>query len=290
MEDNQSSINWYPGHMTKAKRKMAQDIKLVDIVVQLSDARIPRSSVNPDIIKLCGHKPFMSVLNKADLADPEENEKWLAYFASKGQKAILMDSMSGKGVSKLIPAVREVLAPKIAKFERAGMKGRALRVMIAGIPNVGKSSLINRLAKSKAAKVEDRPGVTRGRQWIRLDDRMELLDTPGILWPKIENATASYHLAFTGAIRDQVVDTEDLAARLLMLLYRGYFDALSARYGLERGYEDDFELGYHLLLDIAKKRGFLVKGGEPDTLRASIMVLDEFRAGKLGRITLEKVK
>lgn len=288
MEEKERAINWYPGHMTRAKRKIIQDMKLVDIVVQLADARIPRSSINPDIIGLTRQKPRLTILNKADLADPEQNQKWLSYFTKKGEKALLMDSMSGKGVGQFIPAVREVLADKIKRLEAAGMGGRVLRVMIVGIPNVGKSSLINRLAKSRAVKVEDRPGVTRGRQWIKLDERVELLDTPGILWPKIEDAESSYHLAFTGAIRDQVVDTEDLSCRLLDELYRHDFAALAARYKLSHDYEEDFELGYRLLLDIARKRAFLVRGGEPDTLRASVMVLDEFRAGKLGRITLER--
>lgn len=278
------SIQWFPGHMAKTKRMIKASLPLVDAVVEIVDARIPESSRNPDLQSLIEGKPRIVVLNKCDMADEKATAMWLSRYKEQGTAAVAADCRSGKGLNKFAPVVRQVLAELIQKYESKGMKGRALHLMVVGIPNVGKSSFINRLAGQKKAKVEDRPGVTRTKQWVRLADDIELLDMPGVLWPKFEDMAVGERLAFTGAVKDDVVDVEALACRLLDVLSVSYPEELTARYKIEIADEDD---GYELLQKIGKARGMLVSGGEINTERAAITVLDEYRSGKLGRITLE---
>lgn len=278
------SIQWFPGHMAKTKRMIKSSLPLVDAVAEVIDARIPVSSRNPDLQNLIEGKPRIVILNKCDTADEQAVQKWISYYNSKGITAIPTDCRSGRGVNKFVPAVKSVLKDTIAKFEAKGMSGRVLHVMIVGIPNVGKSSLINRLAKQKKAKVEDRPGVTLNKQWVKIADDVELLDMPGVLWPKFEDKTVGERLAFTGAVKDDVVDVEALASRLLFVLNDMYNDTLCTRYKIETESEED---GYDILRKVGKARGMLISGGEINTERAAITVLDEFRSGKLGRVTLE---
>ena len=283
-----SHVQWFPGHMAKTRRIMASNLKLVDAVVEITDARIPFSSRNPEMKRIVGSKPRLVLLNKADSADPEVTAMWLDYYAKQGITALATDCRSGKNVSKFYGKLKELLKDDIEKWNAKGMSGRPIRIMIVGIPNVGKSSFINRLAGSRLAKVEDRPGVTRGKQWVKLDEGFELLDMPGVLWPKFEDKIVGEKLAFTGAVRDQVVDTEGLAARLLLLLRDSYPDAIKTRYKLD---VDISELqGYEMLEFIGRKRGMLISGGEIDTLRAAETVLDEFRGGILGKITLDRTE
>lgn len=278
------SIQWFPGHMTKTKRMIKASLPLVDAVVEIIDARVPESSKNPDLQTLIEGKPRIVILNKCDTADEKATSMWLSWYGRQGITAIAADCRSGKGLNKFAPAVRTVLADLIQKYEAKGMKGRMLHLMVVGIPNVGKSSFINRLSGQKKAKVEDRPGVTRTKQWVKLESDIELLDMPGVLWPKFEDMAVGERLAFTGAVKDDVVDVEALACRLLDCLSNMYRDELIARYKIEIVEEDD---GYELLQKIGKARGMLVSGGEINTERAAITVLDEYRSGKLGRITLE---
>ena len=282
----QQSIQWFPGHMTRTKRKITQLLPLVDIVVEVVDARIPQSSRNPDLDALLAKKPRMIVLNKADIADEAATAQWLQEFCRQGYAAMTLDCKNGKGVQRFVPLMREVLADKIAVWKEKGMEGRPIRAMVVGIPNSGKSSLINRLAKGGKAKVEDRPGVTRDQKWFVIDGGAQLLDTPGVLWPKFEDQTVAARLAFTGAIRDEILDKEELAYELTKVLVGGYEEQLRTRYKLEGELPDD---AWEVLQLIGRKRGMLVSGGEVDTLRASVMLLDEYRAGKLGRITLDRV-
>lgn len=278
------SIQWFPGHMAKTKRMIKSSLSLVDAVAEVIDARIPISSRNPDLQNLIEGKPRIVILNKCDTADEQAVQKWISYYNSKGITAIPTDCRSGRGVNKFVPAVKNVLKDMIAKYEAKGMTGRVLHVMIVGIPNVGKSSLINRLAKQKKAKVEDRPGVTLNKQWVKIADDVELLDMPGVLWPKFEDKIVGERLAFTGAVKDDVVDVEALASRLLFVLNDMYKDTLAARYKITTEHEED---GYEILQKVGKARGMLISGGEINTERAAITVLDEFRSGKLGRVTLE---
>ena len=288
-------IQWFPGHMAKTRRVMKSNLKLVDAVVEIIDARIPFSSSNPEMDYLVGGKPRLVLLNKSDAADETVNSMWIDYFKRKGIAVLATDCRSGRNVKKFSSALSELLKDDIEKWNAKGMTGRPIRIMIVGIPNVGKSSFINSLAGSKRAKVEDRPGVTRGKQWVSLDNNMELLDMPGVLWPKFEDKRVGERLAFTGAVKDQIMDTEYLACRLLELLNEKYTDALCDRYKIETEDipENDDEMmgcvvGYEILERIGRKRGFLIKGGEIDTERTAIMVLDEFRGGKIGRFSLEK--
>ena len=271
--------------MAKTRRLIAANLKLVDAVVEIVDARTPLSSRNPEMDSMTRNKPRLIVLNKCDLADDKATQKWINYFRNNGSEAIAVDCKSGKGLKNLLPVVRtKVLKELMDKRERSGMKGAAVRLMIVGIPNVGKSSLINRMAGGKRAKVEDRPGITRTKQWVKLDNNTELLDMPGVLWPKFEDQSAAVRLAFTGAISDDILDIETLAMKLLVFLSENYPSSLTERYKIE--YSDD-DTGLVLLEKVGKKRGMMISGGEINTERAAITVLDEFRSGKLGHITLE---
>lgn len=280
------SIQWFPGHMTKTKRQIEKHLKLVDAVAELVDARIPVSSRNPVLAQLVQQKPRVILLNKADMADPAQTARWIALYREQGTPAVALDCRSGKGLNGFVPLVKEVLASRIEAWKAKGMVGRQIRVMVVGVPNVGKSSLINKLSRGGKANVEDRPGVTRSNQWFSIGNGFELLDTPGVLWPKFDDPQVGEHLAFTGAVKDQVVDVEQLGARLLERLSQTYPDALCQRYKLNPA-DLEGKQGWQLLEQVGQKRGMLVSGGEIDTERAAATVLDEFRAGKLGRITLE---
>lgn len=282
------TIQWFPGHMTKTRRKIQASLKLVDAVAEIIDARIPVSSRNPELHKIIENKPRIILMNKCDMADPSQTARWVSCYQKEGVLAIPVDCKSGRGLNQFIPKVRELLKDRIIQWEQKGMVNRTIRVMIVGIPNVGKSSFINRMAKQNRAKVEDRPGVTRGNQWFTIGKAFDLLDTPGVLWPKFDDPNVGEKLAFTGAVKDQIVDTEQLASRLLAVLRDEYSAMLAARYKLEK-YDLRPLQGYELLALIGRKRGMLASGGEIDTERASIMVLDEFRSAKLGKITLEQV-
>ncbi|MBO7395924.1 MAG: ribosome biogenesis GTPase YlqF [Ruminococcus sp.] len=286
MENNDiKTIQWFPGHMAKTRRAISANLKLVDAVAELIDARTPMSSRNPEIDSLTANKPRIVLLNKCDLADANATAAWVNYLKSENVTALAVDCKSGKGLNKLMPTLKAtVLRELMEKRERSGMGGAPIRMMILGIPNVGKSSLINRLAGGKRAKVEDRPGVTRTKQWVKLQDNTELLDMPGVLWPKFEDQSAAVRLAFTGAISDDILDIETLAMKLLSSLAETYPQSLTERYKIELSPEDD---GLALLEKVGRKRGMVVSGGEINTERAAITVLDEFRSGKLGRITLE---
>lgn len=281
------SIQWFPGHMTRTKRKIESQLKLIDAVAVLLDARLPYSSCNPDLRSIINNKPRMVVLNKCDMADPTETKKWLALFKQKNIAAIALDCKSGKGLNAFIPTVKNVLSDRIKAWEAKGMTGRTIKVMVVGIPNVGKSSFINRMSKQNRAKVEDRPGVTRGNQWFTIGKGFDLLDTPGVLWPKFDDKSVGEKLAFIGSIKDDVVDTEHLAGRLLEFLRDNHPEPLCARYKLSN--DDIIALeGYEILEMIGKKRGMLISGGEINTERAAMTVLDEFRNATLGKITLDK--
>ena len=279
------NIQWYPGHMTKTRRQIESDLKHVDIVVEIVDARIPISSRNPDIDAICGNKPRIIMLNRADQADPQLTRAWADYFnKTLGIPAAAADSRAGTGVGQMAALARSALKEQIARWKEKGQVGRPIRAMVVGVPNVGKSTFINKAAKRKSAKTGDRPGVTRGKQWVSVDSGLELLDTPGILWPKFEDETIGLHLAFTGAVKDEVTDLEGLACALLELLRNRYPQAVKERYKVA---ELEGRQGWELLEDCAKNRGMRISGGEVDTERMAKLLLDEFRGGKLGRFTLE---
>lgn len=282
-----AQLNWFPGHMAKARRIITDNLKLVDVVIELLDARIPRSSANPILKELIGRKPHLVALNKTDLADPAVTSRWEAYFKEQGIAAVKINSLNGKGTRQLTAAVNELAKPKTAKFARAGAKPRSARVMIVGIPNVGKSSLINRLAGSASLKTADRPGVTRAKQWIKIKGNIDLLDTPGILWPKFEDPEVGLHLAFTGAISDEVYDIE-LAAQLLLWQLKDRYGAdIKERWRIQA--DDLPATKEELFALVGQKRGFLQKGGIVDGEKTAIAVLKDFRAGKIGCISLEDV-
>lgn len=281
------NIQWFPGHMTKAQRMIEENMKLVDAVCEIIDARIPYSSRNPDIDRLSGTKPRLVILNRVDQADPNVTVLWRNYFKSQGLFVLETDCKSGKGVSGFADAIRVVLKDKLETYAAKGQATRPLRVMILGIPNVGKSTFINKVAKRKAALAADKPGVTRGKQWITIDAGLELLDTPGILWPRFDSQEVGECLAFTGAIRDQIIDRETLSANLMVKLSLLYPQCITERYKFT---PDPDATGLELLEEAAKKRGFIVSKGEYDLERMSVILLDEFRDGKLGRISLEKPK
>ena len=278
------NIQWYPGHMTKTRRQMTEDVKFVDLVAEVVDARIPISSRNPDIDAMVGDKPRMIIFNRADQADPAQTAVWKSWFREKGFAVLETDAKTGKGVREFSAVVKAALKDKIEQWKAKGQVGRPVRVMVVGVPNVGKSTFINKVAKRKSAKAGDRPGVTRGKQWVNVDSGLDMLDTPGILWPKFEDQTVGMHLAFTGAVKDEVVDIEELAAALLELLRDRYPDSLRERYKLEPTADAK---GWELLEQAARKRGMLISGGEVDSERMARVLLDEFRGGKLGRFTLE---
>ena len=280
------NIQWFPGHMTKARRMMEEQLRLVDAVCEVVDARIPESSRNPDLRELVGDaKPLIMVLNRVDQADPAITKLWAAYYRGQGLPVLETDSQSGKGVEALRPALKKRLAEKLEQNQKKGLVGKPLRAMVAGIPNVGKSAFINRVANRRAVVAADRPGVTRGKQWISVGDGLELLDTPGILWPRFDNQRVGENLAFTGAVKDAILDQETLAANLLLRLRETYPERILARYKFE---PDPAADGYALLETAGRKRGFLISGGEVDTLRMAAILLDEFRGSKLGRISLER--
>ena len=280
------NIQWFPGHMTKTKRQIQANLKLVDAVAEIIDARIPVSSRNPDLNGIIQSKPRVILLNKCDMANRTATKMWIDHFAKQGITAIAVDCKSGKGLNQFPQAVNTVLSEKINRLKSKGMRNPMMRIMIVGIPNVGKSSFINRISRQNRAKVEDRPGVTRGNQWFTISNNLEMLDTPGVLWPKFDDQIVGEHLAFTGAVKDQVIDIELLAVRLLDFLKKLKPAEFIARFKLEDMDLDNTD-SYELLRIIGKKRGMLVSGGEIDTERAAIMLLDEFRAAKLGRITVE---
>ena len=284
MQYEKMNIQWFPGHMTKAQRMIEENIKLVDAVCEILDARIPRASRNPDIDRLAGGKPRLVILNRTDLADPAATAAWRKHFESEGLAVLETDAKSGKGVKDFVPAVRRLLADKLAEYEARGQAGRPLRVMILGIPNVGKSTFINKVAGRKAAIAGDKPGVTRGKQWISIDRGLDLLDTPGILWPKFDSQEVGEMLAITNAIKADVLDKETLGANFMLRLSRLYPDALRQRYKIE---PDPTLNGFELLEAAAKKRGFLLSKGEYDIERMANTLLKEYHEGKLGRLSLE---
>ena len=287
MMDNQyekMNIQWFPGHMTKAQRMIEENLKLVDAVCEILDARIPRSSRNPDIDRLAGDKPRLVILNRTDLADPAITARWRKYFEAQGLAILETDARTGKGVNGFAPAIRRLLADKIREYEAKGQVGRPLRVMILGIPNVGKSTFINKVAGRKAAIAGDKPGVTRGKQWINIDAGLDLLDTPGILWPRFDSQEVGEMLAITNAIKADVLDKETLAANFMLRLRQMYPQAIVDRYK----FQPDPEMnGFELLEQAAKKRGFLVSRGEYDIERMANTLLGEYHDGKLGRLSLE---
>ena len=286
MAENKQEMNiqWYPGHMTKTRRMIQSQLKNMDAVCEILDARIPLSSRNPDVEELTAGKPRLIVLNRIDVADSDATRRWAAWFRGRGFAVLEVNAKEGQGTARFAAAVRELLADKLAAYAEKGQAGRMVRVMILGIPNVGKSTFINTVAIRKTAKAEDRPGVTRTQQWVPVDRSLELMDTPGMLWPKFDDPQVGLHLAFTGAVRDEILDTETLACRLMELLAQRYPQALAERYKIEITPEDT---GYDLLIKAGRRRGFMIRGGEVDTERMAKILLDEFRGGKLGRFTLE---
>ncbi len=291
-------ISWFPGHMAKTRREISEDLKLVDIVVELLDARIPMSSQNPEIAKITKGKKKLVVLNKIDLSDEKENQNWLNYFENKNIPACLVDSNSGKGIDQCIKKIEKIMQNELEEFEAKGRIGRKIRVMIVGIPNVGKSSFINRIAKKATAGVGNKPGVTRKKQWIRINDKVELLDTPGVLWPKFENEKVALNLAFTGTIKEDILEKEEIAYQLVKFLLNDYKTNLCEKYKLTLDYIENVldrdlpenENIYEIMLEMGRKRGCIISGGNIDTEKISKIILDEFKNGKLGKITIEKAK
>lgn len=279
------NIQWYPGHMTKTRRRMEADLKLVDAVCEIIDARIPIASRNPDIPEICGNKPRMVILNRIDMADPAVTKQWAEHFKSQGLAVIQTDCKSRKGISDFGPALRRLLAEKLQRYAEKGQVGRPLKCMIVGIPNVGKSTFINQVAGRKGAKAENRPGVTRGAQWVTVDQGLLLLDTPGILWPKFDDPQVGMRLAYTGAVKDDILDVETLACHLAELLWRHYPQMMQERYKVE-GLSSEAS-GYEVLEAAGRKRGFLLARGEINTERMAKVLLEEYRNNKLGRFTLE---
>ena len=281
------NLSWFPGHMTKTKRMIASELPHMDAVCEILDARIPLSSRNPDVDDLTAGKPRLIVLNRADQADPAQTRRWSQYFRAKGWAVLEANAKGGVGTEKFAAAVRELLKEKLEAYVAKGQVGRVVRVMVLGIPNVGKSTFINKVAKRKTAKAEDRPGVTRSKQWVPVDATLELLDTPGILWPKFDDPEVGKRIAFTGAVKDDVLDIEELACYLMDYLAAHYADVLTERYKIT---VEDGDSGYDLLEKAGRKRGFLMRGAQVDTERMARILLDEFRGGKLGRFTLETVE
>lgn len=291
------NINWYPGHMAKTKKQIIEDLKLIDVVIELLDARIPIASQNPDLKEIVGNKKKIVVLNKCDLADEKENKKWLTYFEKEGVKAVLTDANSGYGIQEVTRGIENIMKEDLQKEAQKGRVGRQIRVMILGIPNVGKSSFINRVSKKTSAGVGNKPGVTRQKQWIRLQNNIELLDTPGVLWPKFDNEEVALNLSYIGTIKDEILDKTEIAFFLLKFLLQNYKANLLERYKLQEeiqsvieNVQNPNEQIMEVLYLIGKKRGAIVSGGNVDEEKVSNILLDDFRTGKLGRISLEKVK
>lgn len=298
MSENKTNINWYPGHMAKTKRQIQEDLKLIDVVVEILDARIPMSSRNPDIEELIKNKDRLIVLNKYDLADEKQNQKWIQYFKNNGLQAVLVNSNTGEGINQAVKKIEEIYEATQEKFENKGRVGKAIRVMILGIPNVGKSSFINRLTKKNSTVVGNKPGVTRQKQWIRINGNIELLDTPGVLWPKFESEEVALNLAYTGTIKDDILQTIEVGFNLLKLLVYKHLELLTERYKLDKrdvenilNLEDleENERILEIMHLIGKKRGALISGGNIDEEKTAKIILEDFRSGKIGRITLEEV-
>ena len=285
---NQTNINWYPGHMARARREIGEAVKLVDVVFEIIDARIPRASRNPILNEIIGEKPRVIVLNKADLADKEATQKWIKYFNRKNQIAVVADSNQGNGIKEATDAAYKLMADKISKQVEKGRTGAGIKAMIVGIPNVGKSTFINKAAKKQTAEVGNKPGVTKKNQWVRLSENINLLDTPGVLWPKFDDEVLARHLAYIGTIKDEILDTEELALRLIEELLVNHKRELYARYKIADDFE--YDMSYEVMDEIGRKRGCLVRGGEIDYTKVANIVLDEFRNGKIGNITLEEVE
>ena len=297
-QQNSTNINWYPGHMAKTKRQIQEDLKLIDVVVEILDARIPMSSRNPDIEELIKNKDRLIVLNKYDLADEKQNQKWIQYFKNNGLQAVLVNSNTGEGINQAVKKIEEIYEATQEKFENKGRVGKAIRVMILGIPNVGKSSFINRLTKKNSTVVGNKPGVTRQKQWIRINGNIELLDTPGVLWPKFESEEVALNLAYTGTIKDDILQTIEVGFSLLKLLVYKHLELLTERYKLDKrdvenilNLEDleENERILEIMHLIGKKRGALISGGNIDEEKTAKIILEDFRSGKIGRITLEEI-
>ncbi len=298
MSENTMNINWYPGHMAKTRKQIIEDLKLVDIVIELLDARIPISSQNPDIAEIIKGKKKIIVLNKCDLADEKESQKWVSNFENKNIPAVLVDSNSGKGIENVIRKIEKIMEDETEKQAKKGRVGRKIKAMIIGIPNVGKSSFINRISKRTTAEVGNKPGVTKQKQWIRINEKIELLDTPGVLWPKFENEEVALHLAFTGTIKEDVLERTEVAYSLVKFLLENARENLCNRYGLTKEYieevlnrdnPENFNI-YDIMLEIGRKRGCIISGGNIDEEKTAKIILDEFKNGKLGKITIERVK
>lgn len=289
MADNQKqTVQWFPGHMAKTRRLIKESLSLVDGVTELLDARIPMSSRNPELDELTGKKPRIVLLNKCDVADDRITKEWIEYFREKGQYALAVDCRTGKGLNQYHNLVRQVLADRIKANEERGMPGKALRIMVVGIPNTGKSSFINRMAGKNRAKVADKPGVTRHNQWFAIGNGIELLDTPGVLWPKFDDPEVGDRLSFIGSVKDEVTDVETMAVRLVEVLARDYTDKLTGRYKLNGIADLSQAMPWEILEEIGRERGMLIRGGEVNTERASVMLLDEYRGGKMGKISFER--
>ena len=298
MNENKTNINWYPGHMAKTKREISEDLKLIDVVVELLDSRIPLSSQNPDIAELTKGKKKIIVLNKTDLADNMQNEAWKKYFNSNGQICILTDSNLGKGINEVTKAIEEIMKEDLKKYAEKGRTGRKIKAMILGIPNVGKSSFINRIVKTNRLEVGNKPGVTRKKQWISINDKINLLDTPGVLWPRFGDEKTALNLAFTGTIKDDVLEQTEIAYQLLKFLLENYRQNVTERYKitldfiekiLSQDQPENFNV-YEIMQEIGRKRGAIISGGEIDDEKTAKIILDDFRSGRLGKITIEKAK
>lgn len=298
MEEKRASFNWFPGHMAKTRREIGEDLKLVDVVVELLDARIPISSQNPEIAKITKGKKKLVILNKCDLADEKENQNWLKYFESRNIPVCLVDSNSGKGIDQVIRQIEKMMQIEMDRLAEKGRIGRKIRVMIVGIPNVGKSSFINRIAKKATAGVGNKPGFTKKKQWIRINEKVELLDTPGVLWPKFESEEVALNLSFTGTIKEEILDRLEVAYNLVKFLLENHRNIIVEKYKLSNDYIENTlnrdlpenENIYEIMLEMGRKRGCLISGGNVDEEKISKIILDEFKNGKLGKVTIEKAK
>lgn len=297
MNENKTNINWFPGHMAKTRRQITEDLKLVDVIVEILDARIPISSQNPEIQEIIKNKKKIIILNKSDLSDEKDNKKWINYFTKKGSRVVLANSNTGKGVDEVIRQIQKAMQNEIDEYKEKGRIGRKIRVMVVGIPNVGKSSFINRIAKKNSAGVANRPGVTKQKQWIRINENIELMDTPGVLWPKFESEKVALNLAFTGTIKDDILEITEIAYQLTKFLLKEYKSNLLERYSLDENEVNEIlqqeqaenQNIYEVMQLIGRKRGAIISGGNVDDEKTSRIILDDFRTGKLGKISLEKI-